>query len=136
MDFIEKVLASDHLVALCVVLVLVLLFVLRVIFGRPEEYGVASVTNKGEAVRSKAEMYIANMLSREGVKYVYEPTLTLYETSFLSFRTKTITPDFYLPDYDVYIEYWGLLGHPNYNRSMRFKMNLYKTNGVKLISIS
>jgi hypothetical protein len=51
------------------------------------------------------------------------------------------SPDFYLPDYDVYVEYWGMLNvESNYDRSkyvrgMKYKMARYHELGIKFISI-
>jgi len=50
-------------------------------------------------------------------------------------------PDFYLPDYDVYVEFWGLLSaedhltRNNYERHMRRKMAIYHKNNKRLVSI-
>lgn len=50
-------------------------------------------------------------------------------------------PDFYLPNYGVYVEYWGLVDAEDawtgerYERNMRKKMALYYRNQVKFISI-
>ena len=62
------------------------------------QYGVASTTRTGIEVKSRSERRIADYFDRFNVKYVYEPTLDgIYAR-----------PDFYLPDYDVYVEFWGL----------------------------
>jgi hypothetical protein len=50
-------------------------------------------------------------------------------------------PDFYLPDYGIYVEYWGMLGaddprvRSRYERSMKWKMAQYHRNNIKFISI-
>ena len=45
-----------------------------------------------------------------------------------------IRPDFYLPEYDVYIEYWGM-DTPRYKAGMHLKQDLYMHAGKKLISL-
>ena len=45
-----------------------------------------------------------------------------------------IRPDFYLPELDVYIEYWGL-DTPQYKMSMYKKQILYQQEGKRLISV-
>ena len=70
--------------------------------SRTKKYGIPSKTNNGEKVKSKAEKQIADYFSDVGIKYVYEKRFTTR-------NGKTIHPDFYLPDYDVFVEYWGLV---------------------------
>lgn len=43
--------------------------------------------------------------------------------------------DFYLPRYDVYIEYWGLAGQENYDRAMKDKLHLYDKHRLNLVQI-
>ncbi len=45
-----------------------------------------------------------------------------------------IRPDFYLPRYDVYIEYWGL-DTTDYKIGMLLKQKLYQQEGKRLISL-
>jgi hypothetical protein len=50
-------------------------------------------------------------------------------------------PDFCLPDYGVYVEFWGLVNLPNnfarsrYERSMRWKMAQYRRNGIRVVCL-
>lgn len=46
-----------------------------------------------------------------------------------------IRPDFYLPEFDLYIEYWGM-DTPEYTANMKKKLFLYQRAGKKLISLS
>ena len=43
--------------------------------------------------------------------------------------------DFYLPDYDLYIEYWGGEGEEQYERRKREKREQYRRHGLKLFEI-
>jgi len=71
--------------------------------SQPEHgYGVRSVTAKGEEVRSIAERRIADYFERNNIKYVYEREA---KGRFLFFDYTISSPDFYLPGYDVYVEY-------------------------------
>lgn len=45
-----------------------------------------------------------------------------------------IRPDFYLPELDLYIEYWGM-DTPQYKMSMYKKQMLYQQEGKRLISV-
>ncbi len=94
-------------------------------------YGVESVTLNGERVKSIGEKRIADYFKKSNINYVYE--------QFLSYRIGS--PDFYLPDYRVYVEYWGLVkaddswARAKYVRSMRRRMAIYHRNNIKFISI-
>ena len=43
--------------------------------------------------------------------------------------------DFYLPDEDVYVEFWGMSGNEDYKKYKEWKRPLYQANGYKLISL-
>ena len=112
---------------------LVLLALFFVIFLHPfrrREYGRPSVTMRGELVRSYSEKVIADWFYRNGVRYEYEHPAFDRRGSAIS------RPDFYLADYDVYVEYWGLIGkRKEYDRTMRWKEAQYRMNGVRVISL-
>jgi hypothetical protein len=95
------------------------------------EYGIKSITAKGEEVRSQAERRIADYFAEHNIKYSYEQKA----------KAMYANPDFYLPDYNVYVEYWGLVDaddpatRERYVRSMKRKMAIYHQNNLKFISI-
>lgn len=103
-----------------------------------KQYGTRSTTKLGVEVRSRAEQKIADYFDSIGLRYEYEREL---ETGFWIFTEKVSSPDFYLPDYDVYVEYWGMLNvdsdydRSKYTREMKYKMARYHDLGVKFISI-
>jgi len=102
------------------------------------EYGVKTVTVKGEEVKSIAERKISDYFVKNNISYVYEREA---KGKFLFFDYKISSPDFYLPDYDVYVEYWGLVDadddrtRERYIRNMKRKMAIYYQNKIKFISI-
>lgn len=63
------------------------------------------VTLKGEEVKSYGEMDIANFLYEYGVRYEYEKE---YEYDTRDSEHKQYQPDFFLPDYGIYVEYFGI----------------------------
>ena len=96
------------------------------------------VTLKHEVVKSYGEMEIANSLYLNGVEYIYEQPYKI------DTRTKEFgqyKPDFYLPKYDIYIEYFGIdkNGNPpayfqnDYIASMKWKRELHKANNTTMI---
>lgn len=111
---------------------------LSLLFAPPKQYGTLSVTVRGEQVKSHGEQKIADFLANNGVRYEYERPI---EVGIWIFTDKLSSPDFYLPDYDVYIEYWGMVDvaderkRREYERSMRWKMAKYHEYHIKFISI-
>ena len=60
----------------------------------------------GECVKSLEEVLIANYLFLNGVKYEYEKPYkkgVVYDNLHRAYR-----PDFYLPEFDVYLEHYGI----------------------------
>jgi len=84
-------------------------------------------TLDGTLVQSDGERRIAEWLAANKIAYRYDDRLRLIE----GFQ---IRPDFYLPEYDVYIEYWGM-DTPRYKAGMYLKQDLYMHAGKKLISL-
>ncbi|MGI3004447.1 UvrD-helicase domain-containing protein [Shewanella algae] len=89
-------------------------------------------TLKGERVKSFGELYIANWLFSNGIEYQYEAK---YEHDVSSVDFRQYQPDFYLPDYCVYIEYYGTdeddstapyIDNQQYLESMEWKRQLHK----------
>lgn len=91
-------------------------------------------TKDGHFVRSRGEALIDNFLFDNNIRHIYEQELIL--------DGRLIKPDFYLPDYDVYIEYWGYDENSQdkemaekYEINKQNKLELYKRNNIKLIEI-
>jgi hypothetical protein len=78
-------------------------------------------------VQSRGERRIAEWLSAHGLDY-------RYDDKFQIIMGYAIRPDFYLPLFDVYIEYWGL-DTTDYKIGMHLKQKLYQQQGKKLISL-
>jgi hypothetical protein len=81
----------------------------------------------GTVVQSAGERRIADWLTAHGLAY-------RYDAKFRIIGEFQIRPDFYLPELDVYIEYWGL-DTPQYKMSMYKKQTLYQQEGKRLISV-
>ena len=81
----------------------------------------------GTVVQSEGERRIADWLTARGIAY-------RYDSKFRIIAEFQIRPDFYLPEMDVYIEYWGL-DTPQYKMSMYKKQMLYQQEGKRLISV-
>ena len=88
------------------------------------EEGLIHRTKRGDLVRSKSEVIIANELLAQGVdRYEYEAPLTLPDG-------RTRYPDFTIVDDDTgarcYWEHLGLLHNPDYEARWTRKLNAYR----------
>ncbi len=83
-------------------------------------------TSKGEAVRSKSEVIIADRLSHYNVSYTYEKALTIDDV--------TKYPDFTIEDEEsgqtYYWEHLGMLQNEEYEKRWKEKLAWYKSNGI------
>ena len=131
-DFdLAAVFALLFLVSLVGLLVTGLVYLVRSVrFGARETYGQPALTLRGEVVRSNSEKVIADWLFRRGIRYAYEQPI------FDPRGRRVGVPDFYLPDYGLYVEYWGLVGTDRgYERRMERKKERYLRNGVRVVSL-
>jgi DNA helicase-4 len=97
-------------------------------------------TLQGEEVKSVEECLIANWLFRMGVEYEYESSYRDAKTKSLDFRT--YLPDFYLPEYGIYIEHLGIdrngdtapyVDREKYQADMRWKRALHQDHKTTLL---
>jgi ATP-dependent exoDNAse (exonuclease V) alpha subunit len=83
-------------------------------------------TLRGEDVRSKSELIIANILYHHDIDYEYEGVLT--------FGDETRRPDFVIEDEDsgetYYWEHLGMLNQRSYRNNWKKKKQWYKMNGI------
>ncbi len=98
-------------------------------------------TLKDEYVKSKEETMIANFLFLHGIKYEYERPYP-YESD--DAERKKYHPDFYLVDYDIYLEHFGItednrcpwlssIEEEKYIDSIQWKREFHESHGTKLI---
>jgi hypothetical protein len=81
----------------------------------------------GTLVQSDGERMIADWLDSHHIAYRYDERYRIL-------NGHAIRPDFYLPELDVYIEYWGM-DTADYKIGMLKKQQLYQQEGKRLISI-
>ncbi len=81
----------------------------------------------GSWVQSEGERLVCEALAAEGISYRYDERFRILDGY-------AIRPDFYLPEFDVYIEYWGM-DTADYKIGMLKKQQLYQQQGKKLISL-
>jgi hypothetical protein len=81
----------------------------------------------GSWVQSEGERLVCEALSAECIRYRYDERFRILDGY-------AIRPDFYLPEFDVYIEYWGM-ETADYKIGMLKKQQLYQQQGKRLISL-
>ena len=62
--------------------------------------------------KSEGERRIASFLKDNSIKYQYEPGVLVNSWEH---KPRIWYPDFYLPEFGTYIEYFGLAGRQNYD---------------------
>jgi len=82
---------------------------------------------EGPGYRSRAEVRIAAVLDQEGIAYRYEHPLAVVDQG----KTRIWYPDFYLPEYGMILEYFGVHGDVGYDRRTGHKMKVYETTGLE-----
>ena len=103
-------------------------------------------TINNETVKSYGEMDIANFLTQNGIQYIYEHP---YKVDTRTSEYGQYNPDFYLPEYDIYIEYFGInkdgevpsyfkgvngmTATQSYQAYMKWKRETHSTNDTILI---
>ena len=96
-------------------------------FDTKVELNKTIIAKAGALVQSEGERFIADWFSMHGIAY-------RYDERFRILSGHAIRPDFYLPELDVYVEYWGM-DTADYKIGMLKKQQLYQHEGKRLISI-
>ena len=111
-------------------------------FKTPYDYdeyvrGVELRTLNGDLVKSYEELVIANYLTEHDIAFRYEAS---YETPTATRRHRQYQPDFFLPEYDIYIEHFALdaRGNPppnwqGYAEGVAWKRQVHQRYGTRLI---
>ena len=111
-------------------------------FKTPYDYaeyvrGVELRTLNGDLVKSYEELVIANYLTEHGIEFRYEAP---YEVQTATRERRQYQPDFFLPEYDIYIEHFALneQGNPppywkDYAEGVAWKRQIHERYGTRLI---
>jgi len=84
-------------------------------------------TTRGVWVRSRAEYMIDNWFTEHGIVTYYEKAIYL--------ESHKITPDWYIPTINTYIEYLGLTGDEKYMQTWSLKESMYQKCSIKYITL-
>ena len=82
--------------------------------------------------KSKGERKIANFLEENEIKYRYESGVLIYQSEK---QPRIWYPDFNLPEFSTYIEYYGMAGDPDYDRGIKAKEAAYAKMGLPVIPV-
>jgi len=93
-----------------------------------KSYWTICITNRWEEVKSKAENEIANFLDKYNINYIYENDLIVD-------WNKVANPDFYLPDYDLWIEFWWLMDNVQYKIKRKYKRKKFDEYKLSYIDL-
>ena len=95
-------------------------------------------TLSGDRVISYEELTIANYLTENGIDFNYE---LKYQFDTATRDRRQYQPDFYLPDYDIYIEHFALDENHNpppywtgYARGVEWKLRTHQRRGTTLVT--
>ena len=92
-----------------------------------ESHGGCSEGRIERGYKSKAEVQIARFFERRGIAYKYEYPLAVVDKG----KTRIWYPDFYLSDYGIIVEYFGINGDPGYDERTKHKIEVYKGAGLE-----
>jgi len=76
-------------------------------------------------------MRIANCLRQLGLEYTYEKPVDVWARG----KSYTLLPDFYLPQFDIYIEFWGLVKDEAYRKKMNWKKRMYDKKSLQVLHL-
>lgn len=87
---------------------------------------------KGNCFKSKGEEQIARLFDRSSIAYRYEQPTAVVDRG----KTRIWYPDFYLPEYGMIVEYFGINGNKAYDDQTRHKVEVYNANGLEGIFLT
>jgi DNA helicase IV len=94
---------------------------------RKKKFEPTIATASGVEVRSLYEKRCADFLFDNNIKFKYEPLILL--------DGKQYRPDFFLPDFNLFIEICGYGHMPYYNERLKLKERLYEKHNLQVLFI-
>ncbi len=88
--------------------------------------------NIDDNFKSKGEIKIADFLDEMGIKYLYEQGILVEDYQQ---KQRIWYPDFYLPEFGMYIEYFGVVNDRDYEKGIHKKNAVYKKMTLDVIGI-
>lgn len=94
--------------------------------GFREKFPPTIRASDGHMVRSRGEAMIDAFFYENRIVHAYERLVPIEQTMYC---------DFYLPELNVYVEFWGMESNPKYKARKTKKLELYRQNDLRLIEI-
>lgn len=94
--------------------------------GFRERFPPAIRASDGHMVRSRGEAMIDGLLYENRIVHAYERLVPIEQAMYC---------DFFLPEFNLYIEFWGMESNPKYKARKEKKLEMYRQNGLKLIEV-
>jgi len=88
-------------------------------------------TQTADRFRSRGERHIAGTLDDYGIPFIYEQRVSVNDNG----KIRILRPDFYLPEFNLYIEYYGRVGNQDYDIRTAIKKAAYAANNLHVISL-
>ena len=82
-------------------------------------------------LKSAGERTIADFLTNAGIRYNYEPAVMINDGGY----NRIWYPDFGLPEYSVFIEYFGMVDDHAYDKQTDYKLATYGRNSIDVIPV-
>ena len=83
--------------------------------------------------KSKGESEIAKLLKSLDIEFEYEFPIAVVDNDN---KTKIWYPDFYLKEYQIVIEYFGMYEHnKQYRENTEYKKGVYKNCGIQFLPV-
>ena len=82
-------------------------------------------------LKSDGERRIAQFFDACSIRYLYEQGVLVSDAG----KPKIWHPDFYLPEFAAYVEYYGLAGNSDYDRGVQKKTRVYREMGLDVIPV-
>ncbi|OIR15990.1 hypothetical protein GALL_34940 [mine drainage metagenome] len=94
--------------------------------GFREKFPPTIRASDGHMVRSRGEAMIDALFYENRIVHAYERLVPVEQAMYC---------DFYLPEYDLYIEFWGMESNPKYRARKTKKLEIYRQNGLRLLEV-
>jgi hypothetical protein len=94
--------------------------------GFREKFPPTIRASDGHMVRSRGEAMIDALFYEQRIVHAYERLVPVEQTMYC---------DFFLPEYDLYIEFWGMESNPKYKARKEKKLEIYRKNQLKLVEV-
>lgn len=94
--------------------------------GFREKFPPTIRASDGHMVRSRGEAMIDALFYEKRIVHAYERLVPVEQTMYC---------DFFLPEYDLYIEFWGMESNPKYKARKEKKLEIYRKNELRLVEV-